>query len=209
MASLLASVQGMVQYLVPVLLLALGAVGWFVRRRVTSAGTVEKLDLAAKLFDVRAKLLAPDLTNKQIDNILSTAGIERSMFSDFAPLGAGARQRENESEPLVLSTTAAMGARLDAELNVLEARIEQKILDIEILSSHNASLNDVGLEMHDPNHIAKMYRAWRLYRRRAGNSVMADYLGGTIAGPMFLAEEIRISEAFLADLEERFENLKM
>jgi hypothetical protein len=131
------------------------------------------------------------------------------MFPDFRLPMAGTNQRKNESEPLVLSTTAAMGARLDAELKVLEARIEQKILDIEILSSHNAAINSFNLGVYDPNHVAKVYRAWQLYRRRAGNSVMADYLGGTIAGPMFLAEEVRISQVFLSDLEERFETLKM
>lgn len=72
-----------------------------------------------------------------------------------------------------------------------------------------AKLFDGDLAGYDDNHVRKMYRAWQLYKTRAGHSMMYDYFGGTIAGPMFFAEEIRIAETFLADLDERLNSLKM
>lgn len=203
------SADELATYVVPVFLLALGAVGWVIRRKITGAGTVEKLDLAAKLLDVRTKLLAPDLTEDQIENILTTAGVERSLLPEMQGSAALNFDHDSDDEPPILSTTAAMGVRLDARLKVLDAQIDQKIIDIEILSRHNASLDDLNRSSYDESHVSKMYRAWQLYRRRAGASVMYDYFGGTMAGPMFLAEEIRISEAFLAELEERFAALRM
>lgn len=204
-----ASIEALAPYAVPLILLTLGAVGWFVRRSITSAGRAEKLDLAAKLLDVRAKLRAPDLTTGQIDDILATAGVDRSMLPHFEHRSVESIERENENEPSVLSTTAAMGVRLDAQLTVLEAKIEQLMVDIEILAYHNAADNELGVENGEADHVRKMYRAWLRYRKSAAQSVMEDYRGGTIAGAMYLAEEIRISEAFLADLEERLTSLKL
>jgi hypothetical protein len=202
------SAQELATYVVPVFLVILGAAGWFIRRKITGAETVEKLDLAAKLLDVRSKLLAPDLTDGQIGNILATAGIERSLVPETQG-SAAVNFDHDDGEPPILSTTAAMRVRLHARLKVLDAQIEQKIIDVEILSKHNASLDDLNRSSYDENHVSKMHRAWQLYRRRAGASVMYDYFGGTMAGPMFLAEEIRISEAFLAELDERFIALRI
>ena len=58
-----ASIEAIAPYGVPLIVLALAAAGWFVRRSITSAGHAEKLDLAAKLLDVRSKLRSPDLTS--------------------------------------------------------------------------------------------------------------------------------------------------
>lgn len=208
MVALQASAAPLAPYAIPLLLLALGSAGWFVRRRITLSGHAEKLDLAAKLLDVRSKLRSPDLTTAQIENILSTAGIERSMLPHFMPGTEGVSDIEDD-EPSVLSTTAAMSARLVSQLAVLEAKIEQLMVDVEILSYHNAAQQELDADDRNSDHIRKMHRSWLRYRKSSALSVAEDYRGGTIAGAIYFAEEIRLSEVFLTGLEDRLKSLKL
>lgn len=195
-------------YAVPLLLLALGAIGWFARRQITSAEHVEKLDLASKLLDVRSKLRSPELTQSQIESILTTAGVDRSLMPHVAP-GNEDESDFDGDEPPVLSTTAAMSARLISQLAVIDAKIEQLMVDIEIISHHNVALSDFGDDSRDSDHVRKMHKSWLRYRRCAALSAAEDYRGGTISGAIYIAEEIRISEAFLLGLEDRLRSLKL
>ena len=195
-------------YALPLLLLTLGAIGWFARRKITSAGRVEKLDLASKLLDVRSKLRSPELTQGQIDHILKAAGVDRSLLPDESQ-SIDNKISFDGDEPAILSTTAVMSARLISQLDVIDAKIEQHMVDIEILSGHNAMRNDFQHGAENSDHVRKMHKSWLRYRKCAALSAAEDYLGGTMSGAIYIVEEIRISEAFLLDLEDRLKSLKL
>ena len=101
-----------------------------------------------------------------------------------------------------------MGARAEARLRVLDAKIEKVLLDIEILNEHNFSQSRLDPKIYDPSHVRKLHRAWKLYRVRAGASASEDYAGGSISGVIWLVEEVRIAEEFLKDIKNRLEDLK-
>jgi len=101
-----------------------------------------------------------------------------------------------------------MGARAEARLSVLDAKIERVLLDIEILTEHNFAQSGLNPTLYDSGHVRKMHRAWKVYRVRAGASASEDYAGGTISGVIWLVEQVRIAEGFLKDMKKRLEDLK-
>lgn len=192
-----------------------GIVGWFLRGWFTPAKRTERYDLAVKMLDVRERLRAAGFDATHIEHFVTTLESDKtgerasSMLSVIGSIpdnvcGSG----DSEDRPSVLSTTAAMGARAEARLRVLDAKIEKVLLDIEILTEHNFAHSGLNPTLYDSGHVRKLHRAWKLYRVRAGASASEDYAGGSISGVICLVEEVRLAEGFLKDMKKRLEDLK-
>lgn len=200
--------------LTTLLAVIVGIAGWFLRGWFTPAKRSERYDLASKMLDVREKLrgagfdpghiehvittLESDTTGEKVSSLLRLIGPSVDEYVDF----------DASIRPSILQTTAAMGARAEAELHVIDAKIEQVLLDLEILTDHNVSRSGIDRELYDSGHIRKLHRAWKLYRIRAGASASEDYAGGSISGIIWLSEQVRISEVFLKDMQQRLDDLK-
>lgn len=195
---------------VPILVAAFGAAAWLLRRRLTPERRSERYELVSKMLDVRSKFVAAGYDPAQIESFVATLEADPSgekAASALAALGPSSRGSETLSEPDIFETTAAMRARIDARLNVLDAEIDRVLLDLEILCGHNFAQSGADPARYDENHVRKMHRAWKVYRAKAARSRAEDYAGGTIAGVIFLLEEVRIAEAFLKDMTDRVKEL--
>lgn len=192
-----------------------GTAAWFLRGWFTPAKRSERYDLAGKMLDVRQKLGAAGFDAAQIERFVTTLENDRTGERASSILKVIGSTPDNDSEsgedtasPSILHTTAAMGARADARLRVLDAKIAKVLLDIEILTGHNFARSGHDSAIYDPGHVRKMHRAWKLYRVRAGASASEDYAGGSISGVIWLVEQVRIAEGFLKDMKKRLEDLK-
>jgi hypothetical protein len=196
--------------LVPVLVAIIGAVAWLLRRRLTPERTRERYELAGKILDVRSKLAAAGFDDWQVEQFIATLEHDKTgekVSSALKAIGSAVAATTEAREPDVLSTTAAMGARVDARLNVLDAKIERVILDIEILTGHNFALSGADPIRYDSDHVRKMHRAWKVYRKRAALSSSQDYAAATMSPVWYLLEEVRIAEAFLKHMTDRLKEL--
>jgi len=192
-----------------------GLGAWFLRGRFTPAKRSERYDLADKMLDVRQKLSAAGFDGLQIEQFVATLESDKTGERASSMLRAVGLTPDTLSTssgdvagPSILHTTAAMGARAEARLGVLDARIEKVLLDIEILTGHAFAQGGLDPKMYDPNHVRKMHRAWKMFRVRAGASASEDYAGGSISGVIWNAEEVRIAEGFLKDIRKRLADLK-
>lgn len=195
---------------VPVLVAAFGVAAWLLRRRLTPERRNERYELASKMLDVRSKLATAGFDPTQVESFVATLEADRSgekVASALKALGPSWRGSDEPSEPAILQTTIAMGARVEARLNVLDAEIERVLLDLEILCGHHFVQSGADSIRYAEDHVRKMHRAWKLYRLRAARSKAEDYAGGTITGVVFLLEEVRIAEAFLKDMTDRINEL--
>lgn len=192
-----------------------GIAGWLLRGWFTPAKRSERYDLAAKMLDVREKLRTAGFDATQIEHFVTT--LERDKTGERASsllrvIGLSPGNVSGSSEPAVrpsiLDTTAAMGARAEARLRVLDAKIEKVLLDIEILTEHNFAQSELSPTLYDSGHVRKLHRAWKLYRVRAGASASEDYAGGSLSGVIWFVEQVRIAEGFLKDMKKRLEDLK-
>jgi hypothetical protein len=198
------------EIIVPILAAAIGAMAWFLRRRLTPERATQKYDLANKMLDARSKLSAAGYDAEQVDSFVAALENDRTgakLSSALKALSPESVEPTGPERADILHTTAAMGARVDARLNVVDAEIERVLLDIEILTSHHFAESGADAIRYDPDHVRKMHRAWKLYRKRAAHSASEDYAGGTISGVVYLLEEVRIAEAFLKDMTERLREL--
>ena len=192
-----------------------GIVGWFLRGWFTPAKRSERYDLAGKMLDVREKLKAAGFDATHIEHFVTTLESDKTGERASSMLRVIGSTPDNVSassdsavRPSILYTTAAMGARAEARLSVLDAKIERVLLDIEILTEHNFAQSGLNPTLYDSGHVRKMHRAWKVYRVRAGASASEDYAGGTISGVIWLVEQVRIAEGFLKDMKKRLEDLK-
>lgn len=183
---------------------------WLIRRRMTPETARERYELADKVLDVRSKLSAAGYCDEEVEHFISTLESDKTgekLTSAFKSIGSGSVITNESEEPAILQTTAAMGARIDARLKVLDAEIERVLLDIEIVTSHNFDKSEGSPNSYDRDHVRKMHRAWKVYRKRAAHSASEDYVGGSISGVIWLLEEVRIAETFLKDMTERLKQL--
>lgn len=198
----------------PLIAVALAAIfsgiGWFGHRILTSQKATEEIALANKFFELIQNIKKQGYNEVEAFEMLSEfskSSKNRSLMAIVEKLNPsnllGDVQEDNE--PLIFGTTLAMGARARAELDVINAKIEQAWLDLEIISGANSNEQST----YNDDHLRKLKRAWRVYRARAGDSAAMDYAGGSIAGLISLAEEIRLSEQFLDDVNSRIESLKL
>jgi hypothetical protein len=170
----------------------------------------ERYDIANKILDVRSKLSAAGLDRDQVNTFVAALEADRTgqkLSSVLGALTTRPAEDASTSEHPILQTTAAMGARFEARLNVLNAEIERVLLDIEMVTGQNFADSGADPTRYDPDHVRKMHRAWRRYRTSAACSAAEDYAGGSMAGAFYLFEEVRISEAFLRDISERLKQL--
>ena len=192
-----------------------GIVGWLLRGWFTPAKRSERYDLAGKMLDVREKLRAAGLDRTHIEHFVTTLESDKTgerASSMLRIIGSapdnGSGSSDSAIGPSILYTTAAMGARAEARLRVLDAKIDKVLLDIEILTRHNFAQSGLNPTLYDSGHLRKLHRAWKLYRVRAGASASEDYVGGSLSGLIWLGEQVRIAEGFLKDMKKRLEDLK-
>ncbi len=173
-----------------ILLLSLGAMlasaGWMIQRYITGSHQDEKivrLDMALKIkeqlerqgiSEEEAHLLADRLANG------SAALSEQSLKQIEETLPD---QQDVGHSFTVLDTTAAMGAQLDARLQVLDAEIDELMLKLEMLC--------------DPEFwtaLQEAHEAWKTYREAEGHAAYEEMAGGTGRTVNALATSISVTE---------------
>lgn len=157
-----------------------------VREEVTGPAVPVHL---SSLADLRAKMQAGGMTLKDIEVL--EASLTTGELSNVVEGGVPADADEDDNLPQTYWTTYAMRMRAGARLNLLDAQLNEVLIDLGTLvdETGEAALN-------------KAQRAWLVYRRQEMRYAASHYEGGTIAPLIAVAHAISVTERRIEQMRE-------
>lgn len=168
--------------IVAVVVAAIGGVGWFVRRLVTGERRREATSELTAMVDLIHKLKSSGLTMEEAKRMAAQFGT-RDTSAWKSPPNKIKVKNDIDVLPDQYGTTMAVKMRLGAELDSVNARLKQALVDLELL------LDDDEREL-----LANSQSNWTTFAESEAKLFSSNMSGGTMEGVLFLAEMIEQSE---------------
>src|SRR5207244_644104 len=141
---------------------------YLVRRWWTGAPKKEHVAYLTSIADLAAKLRASGMNIddvRQLETILRSPAIASSEAA-----GEVVQPLVDKSDPAEFQSNPALKARAAASYSVAEARLDQALMDLQLL------ISDGEWEI-----VEKAQKYWQGYRRALEDSALRQYQGGTHA----------------------------
>lgn len=203
---MLTFIQGLtetdVSFLLGLLTLLAGAVGYFANRILTGAGALERATHLNMLAELKSKMAASGLSVQDIQEFENELkrGDDATATAVISAISPNEEVAEDPDDlPQQYWTTAAMNARVSAQLRSLDAQLDETLTDLGTL-----------LCEREVEALERAQRAWKAFRKRDMTFAASEYYGGSMAtlvaiahGAALTQERIKTLQAALADRKER------
>jgi uncharacterized protein YecT (DUF1311 family) len=174
-----------------------GAIGFFVKRWLSESSAHERTALLSSLADLRAKMKSEGLDFAQIAEMERAVRGTVNISPESAEALTGQAELNRDDLPAGYWTTVAMRSRAHARFAVVDAELEEALIELMTLVS-NEEASELG-RSHVP---------WKVYRKRQMSYAGARYPGGTF-GPLYgTLRGIEVTERRVAELKSEIEARK-